>query len=555
MNLEITILILIITLLNYTTYFIAKFFKWKPLGLFCGIIGYSSASRANPDKLAYLMTANALRRGVENTGIYSIETGVIKEGVDALDFLKKNKLPQTHLFIGHVRKSSSGGKTAISAHPFENDNIVLVHNGTLTNHRDIEKKYKEQHLLSDTEIIAKVMDIHSKNENVRYEVLSEYKGTAALLFTDKRNPDLLYAYRNPDRPLHYGYIGRSMYISSLSEALEAIGCTHIKEFPAFYLTTVDKGKVISSIYYKPFEEEKNSNYSNGRLTNIKYKDLLGDGDTFTSKIKFIEQFNAEDAVGRWVRATKSLSKHKSNIINNTTVSITNGQWYHVLDVDPVNSTRFIQIIDDDGNLVYVNKFLFCFDNITYPTGYGYAVNRVTDKDKELLYNDGEFVNICTEVYTSKKNNLVIDTRKNGIEYTLLTCYVRPALPEEVEEYEKHRVDLINSQINSIPTLPVHVGSSKTFDLFSEDDDDPNVEILGDDCPFESSYEELLSEGELTLRYVLSNLEDHMDDIEELVNNTQWPELQKRVSALRELITESYSYNMVRQFAEDDLLKK
>jgi len=137
----------------------------------CGLTGFSGKKKFNKDKVKSLMLWNSLERGKDSTGIYTPLNGLLKEADEAYKFLIKTKFEEDRLFIGHVRASTVGAKSKENAHPFMEENIILAHNGTLTNHWALCHKYKlsMQDYNVDSHVIAAILG-KEKNFNVIKEI-------------------------------------------------------------------------------------------------------------------------------------------------------------------------------------------------------------------------------------------------------------------------------------------------------------------------------------------------------------------------------------------------
>lgn len=138
------------------------------------------------------------------------------------------KLKQHPVIIGHDRKVSVGYLTIDNAQPVvletEEQNICYVqaHNGTITNYRELAKRYNLtiEAGESDSIILAKLID------RVGWSILQEYEGSAALVMYNMEEPNVIYAFH-----------GRS-------RATEHVALTD--ERPLAYITFPSKGTYISS---------------------------------------------------------------------------------------------------------------------------------------------------------------------------------------------------------------------------------------------------------------------------------------------------------------------
>lgn len=576
MNLE--NIILTIVLINTIAFGITKFiFKRRYTAFFCGIIGFSSKKNSNPDKLSLLMLHNSLKRGEDNTGSYSPENGVLKSTKNATDFLSEFEMPKTHLFIGHVRKSSVGSKIEENAHPIEYDNIVLAHNGTLKNYWKMlsDAKIDNKGINTDTQVLTKLLDEDSKKENVVFSTLSLYEGAAALLFTDKRQPDILYAYRNNERPLFWGMVEGSMYISSMEESLKIIGCVETEEFAPLYVHTIKGGKIISSTFYKEKEEPVITRHTNyrpteyGNITNVKYKNAEDSAEEFVKKIKAAESVNTEKLVDKWVKATIDFDDEYGDETNKA--KITKGKWYFIDDSSVTNEFD-IQFKDDANNSVWLNKFMFNTTFIGYPNGYCQAVVNIFDLDKNpasILFTKDTIISLAPNAIIDKENKL--SCVANSDIFDIEVNCIRPVEDSEVEKFAEKSMKQINEELKggsqkAINFTDVVLKKDGTnileFVMNSDREDDaivilPEMKIVKDDekeSPFVDAETEIIiepDETEVVVHYILDVLSESIDDIQELAMATTFTELQEKVQEFKDLMDESYNVQMVKETLLDD----
>lgn len=225
----------------------------------CGQLGYSSSnSNFDLDKIKLLAVWNSLERGVDATGLYSPKNGLKTTLLRGSEYVMSNdfNIVPDKILMAHFRAATIGNKNDIkNVHPFVRNNYVLQHNGTLTNHNDLLKKYDlEYYKYSvDSDIICGAI---AKSNNIPI-VLSEINGPAAIIIHDKNVENTLYVYRNADRPLYKGYYNGSMYISSIENSLKLINCLNIKLFDENVLYTIKDGlikhkeKIVSKPYKQP----------------------------------------------------------------------------------------------------------------------------------------------------------------------------------------------------------------------------------------------------------------------------------------------------------------
>lgn len=225
--------------------FIATLIKPTTGYLMCGIFAWVGK---NP-KLFSAKDFNILgnyndSRGGDSCGV--LYDGESLKGMNKLskykDLVREHELHNIKLtqplIIGHTRKASVGTITEVNTQPIElvakagDTEIVYAHahNGTITNHEELAKKYKIglKHNESDSIALAKLI------YNCGFGILSEYVGTAALVIYFKDQPGTLYVFRGRSKPTHYGVLtderplyymnvpGKGTFISSIEDSLDFI---------------------------------------------------------------------------------------------------------------------------------------------------------------------------------------------------------------------------------------------------------------------------------------------------------------------------------------------
>ena len=279
---EINILLLLLAI-HYTSFYL---FRRSSGILACGILGWSGGDvrKFNKQKFDILGLFNNSRGGdscgVSTDGEIYYGIGLNKTYDDFI--INKNYLnPQViPTVIGHCRKASIGSISEANAHPFgfgelgEGHAFIGCHNGTLSNHDELAKKYDVEtsvYGVHNTFVRTKVdseilLEILYKTKDTA--VLEEYIGGAALLFSNLNEPNVLFAFHGAskkevgdkgdtlfeERPLYYYQESRdSVYISSIEEALIFIGGVKDKnvfEFKHNILYKIKDGNVEKATAYK-----------------------------------------------------------------------------------------------------------------------------------------------------------------------------------------------------------------------------------------------------------------------------------------------------------------
>lgn len=174
----------------------------------CGIVGIISRVKRDfwtrdLELLEQMLVIDTLR-GKDSVGAFSAyknnEVEAIKLGSNVFNLFKckewdqfKDRVQKRGRFvIGHNRAATRGVISTENAHPFAENNIMLVHNGTLYSHAHLSNK-KEFDV--DSNAIAAAL-----SESTVDEVLPRLHGAFALVWYDTEKKKL-FAIRNHERPL------------------------------------------------------------------------------------------------------------------------------------------------------------------------------------------------------------------------------------------------------------------------------------------------------------------------------------------------------------------
>ena len=174
------------------------------------------------DLMENLLVCDSLR-GADSTGLFGVfknkqaktlkvaaEPHLLFKCTDWTDFRDKAVASMTTI-IGHNRYATKGAVTSSNAHPFHEGSIVLVHNGTLSNHKSFNSEVEV-----DSHAIA-----HALNEQDAVEVLSKIDGAFVFIWYDRRT-GLTYVARNSQRPLSIIETTDKVILGSEPEMIEWI---------------------------------------------------------------------------------------------------------------------------------------------------------------------------------------------------------------------------------------------------------------------------------------------------------------------------------------------
>lgn len=226
----------------------------------CGIVaciskrkyGFSDTDKKIFDQLLFVDEV----RGDDSTGMfyvnkqgncYTIKSNersasfqCLKEYEEMLSDAYMNGL----IMVGHNRAATKGSKTDKNAHPFVEDHICLVHNGTLFNHKKIADKDVDSHAIAV-----------GISKNGYKDTLDKIDGAYALIWYNAKEKSL-YIARNKERPLWMVENDDAIYIASEDKMLDWVttrnGAKNLKESTYF---ATDK------IYTWKLDSERTTFYS------------------------------------------------------------------------------------------------------------------------------------------------------------------------------------------------------------------------------------------------------------------------------------------------------
>ncbi len=192
----------------------------------CGLFGaFGSLDEHDKDVVRQLAILSSLR-GTDSTGIgvrsFSDDVGemqvykAVVSSSEFVDFPRVQRLMHNvdQLLIGHTRYRTSGGLTKANAQPFELDNVVGCHNGTLkwSTHRDLEgaKNF-------EVDSFALYNKLNADGLKAVVALLNPEDDAAALVWYN-REAHTLNFWRNAKRTLYYVFDEKRKRMYWASEA-------------------------------------------------------------------------------------------------------------------------------------------------------------------------------------------------------------------------------------------------------------------------------------------------------------------------------------------------
>lgn len=230
----------------------------------CGIVAMISSAKlgfqhGHTKLFKQLLWVNTLR-GDDSTGVFGVEhsgnVDYLKSTGNANTLLSSTEYDKFdtamyrdfQMVVGHNRKATRGMVTDENAHPFVEDTMILVHNGTLTNHAMLTDEY----ISVDSQAIL----MHMKEKGYE-QTLKEIQGAFALIWYDTKDKTLR-ALRNKERPLFIASTVGAWFLASEKEMLEFVlnrDNTNIVEMTECVPGTMYSWKLddVDNMWYKPVE--------------------------------------------------------------------------------------------------------------------------------------------------------------------------------------------------------------------------------------------------------------------------------------------------------------
>lgn len=205
----------------------------------CGIVGMISKNgfgfSGNDDDIFQDMLYTDAIRGMDSTGAFVVtkknQVTIVKQAVDPgilfrtkswKDF-KTDINSKGLLVVGHNRKATTGAITSKNAHPFEKNGVILVHNGFISNAKQLDSTVDV-----DSESILTAL---TDNKQDVIKTLDSLNGAWALAWYN-HTAQKFYLARNPERPLSFVHSENKVFFASeppmLSWMLDRHGKKHDK---------------------------------------------------------------------------------------------------------------------------------------------------------------------------------------------------------------------------------------------------------------------------------------------------------------------------------------
>lgn len=387
----------------------------------CGLIGGVGALniKKHRDAIGEMLIFDVVR-GHHSTGMAFVKNDmshhVVKklgnpfELIDSLEFDREMLKHDNWAMIGHNRLATKGAVNKRNAHPFQFDDVVGAHNGTL---RDTSTLRDHRTFEVDSEALMWNIEMEGIETT-----LPKIRGAFAITVFDK-STSTLYLARNSERPLHYCYTkdGNTMFWASEEWMLEVscdrnkIDIGEIYELPVGQLMKIKKDGLKLQVTFRPFEQwkapvtslpastaqrEKVTFTVDGTRKSSYSKDLYIVGTTLDKEENEVKVY-AKEGSELWEKLLSSVNAFKGETSGFSSIGNGKKSFYIYLasieEVEYEEEDEPVLYLHPDGSLIEPKEWEKLKND-----GCSWCTNPITDEDAgELgLYHDKVICPSCAK---------------------------------------------------------------------------------------------------------------------------------------------------------------
>ena len=372
----------------------------------CGIVGY--AGKTNVIKNIMTGLKSLEYRGYDSSGIAYLDKNnniKIYKKVGQIKNLDQilNYEDEASLGISHTRWATHGGVTDTNAHPHNQGEITLVHNGIIENYEELKKELEKEGYnfksSTDSEVAAALIDkLYKENKDMLKTLVilkDKLKGSYAFNIINSDIPNKIYGIRK-DVPLIVGVSDHGNMFAS--------------DIPAI-LHVTNKYVVLNNNEIVELDQD-----------NIKYYD--SEGEEITKEVK--EYAGTIDSISKngydhfMLKEINEESEVVKNILNlytknNKIKDIYDIKKYKNIDIVACGSASFAGQIGK----YYIEKYANIKTDVYYASEYRYQKNFFTkDTLVILISQSGETADTLAALKLAKENGIdtlaIVNRRDSSI---------------------------------------------------------------------------------------------------------------------------------------------
>lgn len=380
----------------------------------CGLVGgVGNLSVLRHREMIREMLIYDVVRGHHSTGVAFVKNDmshhVVKkmgnpfELLDSKEFDNQFTSGQNWAMIGHNRWATKGKVNKANAHPFQFDNVVGAHNGTL---RDLTTLMDYRRFEVDSEALM----WNIENEGI-VDTLPKIRGAFAITVYDQSEETLFIA-RNSERPMHYCYTedGKTMFWASepwmlmVAADRNSIKIGEVFSLEVGHLMKVSRDKGGLKTSFRPFTPWKPQPIVVAQSKPRKKVEFTVDGEekskygsgkyitgTTLCKDQFEVRVHTQENSTLWNLLMSSSQAFEAEVSSD--VAQDKGRLYYLI---PATVKEIEYKIDDDEPVLFLHPDGRLLDRHEWDSvctnGCNYCTGPITDEDcGELVLYMGEVI--------------------------------------------------------------------------------------------------------------------------------------------------------------------
>jgi glucosamine--fructose-6-phosphate aminotransferase (isomerizing) len=430
----------------------------------CGIFGCIKNSNSNSETRIEFLIIEALNllknRGYDSCGIFLTngnENYINKFGIDGeiikqsvyddifllLDYNIKNLNNSTQFTTGiaHTRWATHGKKTDNNSHPHisNNQKITLVHNGIISNFRELKEQYLKDYIFkseTDSEVIVNMLQYYTETQNSKSfeEILilmnNILEGTWACIIYNQDEPEKLYFMKN-ESPLLIG----------LNKDL-----TILTSEPSGFMNLVDN--------YLLLREKTVGYVSNGSFK------IVGDYKELPLLKNTDDDITLPSCYSHWMKKEIQDQTKLNVLIDPITKNLRYNQTDILFNMEFIKPCKYLYIIAC-GSSYYAGLIASNYFRFTKAFEF---VN---------VYDGGDFSRIHLEAIENPEKNLLVllisqsgETRDLNIATTI--C----------REYSTNRLNILKPNKLIADSDPINILMDNKYKIINENTEQNEIKIIG-----------------------------------------------------------------------------
>lgn len=372
----------------------------------CGIVGY--AGKTNVIKNIMTGLKSLEYRGYDSSGIAYLDKNnniKIYKKVGQIKNLDQilNYEDEASLGISHTRWATHGGVTDTNAHPHNQGNITLVHNGIIENYEELKRQLEKEGYnfksSTDSEVAAVLIDkLYKENKDMLKTLIKLkeiLKGSYAFNIINSDIPNKIYGIRK-DVPLIVGVSNHGNMFAS--------------DIPAI-LHVTNKYIVLNNNEIVELEQD------NVKYYNSEGKEITKEVKEYAGTIDSISKNGYEHFMLKEINEESEVVKNILNLYtkNNKIKDIYNIKKYKNIDIVACGSASFAGQIGK----YYIEKYANIKTEVYYASEYRYQKNFFTkDTLVILISQSGETADTLAALKLAKENGIdtlaIVNRRDSSI---------------------------------------------------------------------------------------------------------------------------------------------